>query len=167
MTVKVSPLVHIEIVVRDAEEAYRFLKKVFGAEKTQIEFANMLDGPANHVVHVELGGVILQFIEPRVSGTLWSEHLEKKGPGVHNLTFTVDNMAEAVDALEAEGAPVLLKFPLDWSRLQELLPAGVTVRPDTAPVHMIGSEEKIGFRLELGESPAAGNGGLLDIKGIK
>jgi catechol 2,3-dioxygenase-like lactoylglutathione lyase family enzyme len=65
MPVKVSPLVHIEIVVRDAEEAYQFLNRVFGAQKTQLEFASFLDNPDNHVVHVELGGVVLQFIEPR------------------------------------------------------------------------------------------------------
>ncbi len=164
MTARVSPLVHIEIVVRDAEEAYRFLNKVFGAEKTQLEFARMLDGPANHVVHVELGGVVLQFIEPRVEGTLWSEHLKKKGPGVHNLTFAVENMAETVKALENEGAPVLLQFPINWAELDKLTPSDVNFEADAPPVHMIGSEEKIGFRLELAEGPI--EGGLLasDIK---
>jgi len=113
MSVKVSPLVHIEIVVRDAEEAYRFLNKVFGAEKTQLGFANLLDSPVAHVVHVELGGAVLQFIEPKAEGNLWSDFLKEKGPGVHNLTFTVENMEEAVKALEAEGAPVLLQFPIN------------------------------------------------------
>ncbi len=164
MAVRVSPLVHIEIVVRDADEAYRFLNRVFGAEKTQIEFAEMLDGPVNHCVHVELGGVVLQFIEPRQEGTIFSEFLAKHGPGVHNLTFTVDSMAEAVSALEREGAPVLLSFPLDWSRMAKLLPEGVSLKPDPAPVHMIGTEEKVGFRLELGESPVGGASPLLDIK---
>lgn len=153
MTVKVSPLVHIEIVVRDAEEAYQFLNRVFGAEKTQIEFAKMLDGPGGHVVHVELGGVVLQFIEPRQEGTLWSNFLKEKGPGVHNLTFTVENMEEAVSALEKEGAPVLLKFPINWERLAEIISPDVTLGAEPPPVHMIGSEEKVGFRIELGENP--------------
>ena len=153
MPVKVSPLVHIEIVVRDAEEAYRFLNRVFGAEKTQLGFASMLDGPVNKVIHVELGGAVLQFIEPRMEGTLWSDFLKEKGPGVHNLTFLVDNMEEAVKALEAEGAPVLLTFPLNWAELAKLLPPDTTLKEDIPPVHMIGSEEKVGFRLELGENP--------------
>ncbi len=37
-------------------------------------------------------------------------------------------------------------------------------KPDPAPVHMIGTEEKVGFRLELGESPVGGASPLLDIK---
>jgi len=153
MVAKVSPLVHIEIVVRDAEEAYRFLSKVFGAEKIQLKFAKMLDGAVNHVIHVELGGVVLQFIEPRMEGTLWSEHLKEKGPGVHNLTFAVDKIAEAVKALENEGAPVLLQFPLNWGEVNKLLPSDVNFETSAPPVHMIGSEEKVGFRLELAEGP--------------
>jgi methylmalonyl-CoA/ethylmalonyl-CoA epimerase len=164
MPVKVSPLVHIEIVVRDAEEAYRFLNKVFGAEKAQIGFANFLDGPVNHVVHVELGGVILQFIEPRMEGTSWSEFLKEKGPGVHNLTFTVDNIEETVKALEKEGAPVLFSFPLDWSQVAKLLPPDTTIKPDMPPVYMVGAEEKVGFKFELAESPLGRDISLSEIK---
>ena len=153
MPVKLSPLVHIEIVVRDADEAYQFLNRVFGVQKTQLEFANFLDGPVAHVVHVELGGVVLQFIEPRVEGTLWSNFLKEKGSGVHNLTFIVEDIDEAVKALESEGVPVLLRFPLDWAQLAKFFPPGVTLRPDVPPVHMTGGEEKVGFRFELSESP--------------
>jgi catechol 2,3-dioxygenase-like lactoylglutathione lyase family enzyme len=154
MASKISPLVHIEIVVRDAEEAYRFLNRVFGADKTQVGFARFLDGPVNRVVHVELGGAVLQFIEPLMEGTLWSEFLKEKGPGVHNLTFVVPDMKKAVEALEKEGAPVLLTFPLNWAEFNKLLPPDIKFTMDTPPVHMVGSEEKVGFRLELGELAA-------------
>lgn len=153
MPVKISPLVHIEIVVRDAEEAYRFLNRLFGAQKTQLEFARFLSGPAADVVHVELGGVVLQFIQPKVEGNLWSDFLKQKGPGVHNLTFIVDNINEAVKAFEAEGIPVLLRFPLDWERMASFVPSAIRIRKDNPPVHMMGGEEKVGFRFELAESP--------------
>jgi len=166
MAVKISPLVHIEIVVRDAEEAYRFLKRVFGAEKTQLKFAGMLDGPGAHVVHVELGRTILQFIEPRQEGTLWWDFLKEKGPGVHNLTFTVENMEETVKALEKEGAEVLLKFPLDWSYMAEILPPGINIEENPQPVHMIEAMEKVGFRIELGEARPGEDGSLPDLKDI-
>ena len=152
MTVKVSPLVHIEIVVRDAEEAAAFLARVFGAQKTQEEFATFLSGPFAKVVHVELGGVVLQFVEPLIDQGLWAEFLRQKGPGVHNLTFLVDDLGEAVGALGREGAPVLLEMPFDWAGLF----GPENVRPDVPPVAMVGSEEMVGFRLELGESPIKG-----------
>lgn len=155
MAVSVSPLVHIEIVVRDAEEAAAFLSRVFGAEKTQEAFANFLSSPFARVVHVQLGNVVLQFIQPVVQQGLWADHLREKGPGVHNLTFLVDDLPEAVAALNREGAPVLLEMPFDWTALF----GAENVRADVPPVTMIGTEEKVGFRLELAESPVKGDGG--------
>ncbi|MBW2622523.1 MAG: VOC family protein [Deltaproteobacteria bacterium] len=150
MPVNISPLVHIEIVVRDAKRAYQFLHNVFGAEKVQEDFANFLDGPANRVIHVELGGVVLQFIQPLAEGTSWYEQLAAHGPGVHNLTFVVDDVEEAARLLEEEGVTDRFTFPLDWGQL--LGPENV--KPDPRPVYMINTMDKLGFRLELAESPA-------------
>jgi len=149
MPVDVSPLIHIEMTVRDAEAAYQFLHDVFGAEKVEEEFASFLDGPGARVIHVGLGDVVLQFIEPRVEEGSWYEQLKRSGPGVHNLTFVVDDIREAVKRLEAEGAPVLFSFPLDWAQLV----GPDNVKPDAQPVHMVGSMEQVGFHLELAESP--------------
>lgn len=160
MVVKVSPLVHIEIAVPDAEEAAAFLSRVFGARKTQEAFANFLSSPFAKVVHVELGNVVLQFIQPIVDQGLWAEFLREKGPGVHNLTFLVDDLPAAVSALDKEGARVLLEMPFDWSRLF----GPENVRPDVPPVTMIGSEEMVGFRLELAESPAKGARSLEELE---
>jgi catechol 2,3-dioxygenase-like lactoylglutathione lyase family enzyme len=156
MAVSVSPLVHIEIVVRNAEDAAAFLSRVFGAHKTQEAFANFLSSPFAKVVHVELGNVVLQFIEPIVQQGLWADHLREKGPGVHNLTFLVEDLPAAVEALDKEGARVLLEMPFDWSGLF----GPENVRPDVPPVTMIGSEEMVGFRLELAESPVKGERSL-------
>lgn len=140
-------------MVRDAEEAYHFLNRVFGVHKTQLEFAKFLSGPAGNVVHVELGGVVLQFIQPKVEGTLWANFLKEKGPGVHNLTFIVDNINDAVKVFEAEGVPVLLQFPLDWERMATFMSTTGAIKKDNPPVHMMGGEDKVGFRFELAESP--------------
>ena len=149
MVVKLSPLVHIEIAIPDAEKAYEFLNRIFGAEKTEIEFAKFLSsGGVANVVHVRLSNLILQFVEPLVKEGLWAEHLEKKGPGVNNLTFVVEDMKEAVAALEKEGAEVLLEMPFDWTKLY-----GKYARTDVAPVHMISGEDTVGFRFELAEMP--------------
>ncbi len=153
MPVNVSPLVHIEIVVRDADAAADFLEKVFGAERTEEDLVSLLNETALgllKVEHVQLGSIVLQFIEPLSEGNdVWAEHLRKKGPGVHNLTFQVDSVVETAKVLAEAGAPTLFTFPLDW---EKLFGAG-KVRDDAAPVYMVGSEETVGFRLELFESP--------------
>jgi catechol 2,3-dioxygenase-like lactoylglutathione lyase family enzyme len=153
MKIEVSPLVHIEIVVRNANAAVEFLERVFGAKRTEPELVNFLNKTAAgllKVEHVELGNVVLQFIEPMVDGgDAWAEHLRKKGPGVHNLTFMVSDINQAAATLAEAGAPTLFTMDLDWAKLwgPEL------VKENVPPVHMIGSEEIVGFRLELTENP--------------
>jgi catechol 2,3-dioxygenase-like lactoylglutathione lyase family enzyme len=153
MPVEVSPLVHIEIVVRDINAAVDFLEKVFGAKRTEPELVRFLNETAAgllKVEHVELGNVVLQFIEPMADGQdVWAEHLRKKGPGVHNLTFQVGDLNQAAAALAEAGAPTLFTMDLEWGRFME----PELVRENVPPVHMIGSEEIVGFRLELTENP--------------
>ena len=153
MPIEVSPLVHIEIVVRDANAAANFLEMVCGAKRTEIELVNFLIEAAAglmKVEHVEMGSVVLQFIEPMEDGQdAWSEHLRKKGPGVHNLTFQVSDLEQAAATLAEAGAPTLFTMDLDWKKLW----GSELVRENIPPVHMIGSEEIVGFRLELAENP--------------
>ncbi len=150
MTIKLSPLVHIEITVPNAEEAYQVLHKVFGAKRVQEPFEKFLDGEIVKVIHVGLGDVVLQFIEPVQEGTSWYEQLKTKGPGVHNLTFTVENIKETVKELEKEGGIVpLFSFDLEW---EKMIPSQY-LNPNAKTIYMMDSMEKFGFHLELAEVP--------------
>ena len=149
MTIQLSPLLHIEMAVRDAQAAYEFLHAALGAEKVQEEFAGFLSGPNAKVIHVGLGDVVLQFVEPLVQQGSWYEQIQTKGPGVHNLTYIVEDMKETVKVLAAEGVSPKFSFPLDWGRLV----GPDNVKPDAPPVYMMDTMDKIGFHLELAESP--------------
>jgi len=150
MVIEVSPLMHIEIVVPDAQKAYEFLKRVFGAKKVEKDLANYLSrSPAVKVVHVQLGNVILQFIEPLTEGTLWADHLKEKGPGVHNLNFHVKDVTEVAKTFKQEGLKTLFKLRVD--RTQFLNPEDL--RPNIPPVYMLEGEDIVGFRFELQEIP--------------
>jgi len=71
MPVDMSPLVHIETVIRDVNTAEDFLERVFGAKRTELEPVNILNEAAAgslKLKHVQPGNVVLQFIEPMVDG---------------------------------------------------------------------------------------------------
>jgi catechol 2,3-dioxygenase-like lactoylglutathione lyase family enzyme len=140
------------MAVRDAEAAYQFLHDVFGAEKVEEEFANFLDGPYARVIHVGLGDVVLQFIEPRIEEGSWYEQLRDKGPGVHNLTFVVEDLRSVEEAMRRKGIEPLFTFPLDWGQLV----GAENVRPGVPEVRMMNTMETLGFHLELGERPTDG-----------
>ena len=149
MTIQLSPLVHIGCVVPDAEKAYQFLNDAFGVEKVQEEFAGFLDGENARVIHVGMGDVVLQFIQPIVQEGSWYEQLRDKGPGVHNLTFVLDDMEEAVKTMESAGIVPKFFFPLDWGSWL----GAELVKPDPQPVYMMDTMGSLGFHLELAESP--------------
>ncbi|MFX1428244.1 MAG: VOC family protein, partial [Promethearchaeota archaeon] len=150
MTVTFLDLLHIEISVPDAERAYQILHNVFGAEKVQEEFAGFLDGDYNKVIHVGLGDVVLQFIEPLVEGSSWDMQLKTKGPGVHNLSFNVENAEDVANEMEKLGGiKPLFTFDLEW---ENMIPPQL-LKPGVKKVFMMDSMEKLGFHLEFGDSP--------------
>ena len=150
MTVNFLDLIHIEISVPDAEKAYQILHNVFGAEKVQEEFAGFLNGEYNKVIHVGLGDVVLQFIEPVAEGSSWDTQLKTKGSGVHNLTFGVESAEGTANEMERLGGiKPLFTFDLEW---EKMIPAQM-LKPGIKKVFMMDSMEKLGFHLEFGDSP--------------
>ena len=150
MTVKFLDLVHIEISVPDAEKAYQILHNVFGAEKVQEEFAGFLDGEYIKVIHVGLGDVVLQFIEPLVEGSSWDTQLKTKGAGVHNLTFGVENAEETAKEMEKLGdIKPLFTSVLEWGKV---IPSEF-LNPKAGKLFMMDSMEKLGFHLEFSDNP--------------
>jgi catechol 2,3-dioxygenase-like lactoylglutathione lyase family enzyme len=150
LVIDVSPLMHIEIVVPNADKAYEFLHKVFGAEKVEQNISKYLSRfPATKVIHVELGDVVLQFIEPLTDGTIWADFLKEKGPGVHNLNFHVKNVKEVAKVFKQEGLKTIFKLRLDWEEFIN----SEDLRPDIPPVYMLEAKDIVGFRFELQEIP--------------
>jgi len=151
MPVKLTPLIHIEIVVHDAEDTFKFLHNVFGAEKIEEGFAGLLDSPFMKIIHVGLGDVVLQLCQPMLEEGSHHEHLSEKGPGVHNLTYFVENIEETVKSLENEGVSTIFSFPLDVIEWDKILGVENT-RSDLPPCYIMSTMERIGFHLELAEA---------------
>ncbi|MHA2037516.1 MAG: VOC family protein [Promethearchaeota archaeon] len=146
----VSPMLHIELVVPDLERTYQFLHDVFGSERVEVEFAEFLDGDFNKVVHINLSNVVLQYIQPLQKVASWHEQLQKSGPGVHNITFLVNNIDKTVEIFENNGVSRQIFFPLEW----ENLVGKEDFNPNSRTVHIFNTMDILGFHLELFERPS-------------
>ena len=133
-----STMLHIELVTSDSEKTFEFLHRIFGTEKVEIGFAEMLNSDFMGIVHVNLANVVLQYCQPIVEQGTWYELLKKNGAYVHNLNFSVDNIAETVKKFQKEAVPQIFE--------QRLSPEGV-------PFYMMDTIEKLGFHLEDGQAP--------------
>jgi len=47
-------------------------------------------------------GVQLELIEPNQEPSVWRDHLDKYGEGIHHIAFQVDNADEVIDRLKKE-----------------------------------------------------------------
>jgi catechol 2,3-dioxygenase-like lactoylglutathione lyase family enzyme len=149
----VSPMLHIELVVPDIEKTYQFLHDVFGSEKVELKFAEFLDGEFSKVVHINLSNVVLQYIQPIAKVASWYEQLQKSGPGVHNITFLVNDIEKTVENFEKNGISQQISFPLEWENLVGKEDFNLKSRT----VHIFNTMDKIGFHLELFEKPSKTN----------
>jgi len=133
-----STMLHIELVTPDAEKTFAFLNKIFGSQKVEIDFANLLDSDFMGIVHVNLSNVVLQYCQPKAEEGTWYELLKKNGAYIHNLNFCVDEIAETVKKFQKEKVPQIFE-----ARLAE----------DSPPFYMMDTMDKLGFHLEDGQAP--------------
>ncbi len=66
------------VVVPNAEEAYRLLSSLFSAEKIQEKLSKFLGGETAKVIHVGIGDVVLQYIEPITKEGIWYNQIKCK-----------------------------------------------------------------------------------------
>lgn len=138
------------VIVPNAEEAYQLLHNLFDALKIQGDLANLQNGDFVKVIHVGVGDIVLQFIEPLAKEGIWYNHLQTKGPGIHHLSFNVENIKETIEIIEKEGEIVPLStIDLDW---EKIYPPD-DINPNAKILYIFDTMEKIGFHLALSERP--------------
>lgn len=111
---EICDYVHHEIVHPDPHAAAQFMIDVLGAESCE-------EGPScaceqlmgTECKHVLFGGTIFQFIKPIPSLPGWQETLDKRGPCIHNVAITVDDVKAVSQTLIEMGALDVGYFELD------------------------------------------------------
>ena len=111
-------LIHIGIVVRNMNKTIERLTALgIGPFKPRIlppdareEYRGKPFIPSQRVAIqiTQIGNVELELIQPISGESPHQEFLDKKGEGVQHLGFMVDNLAEQVKYLTAEGSSILL-----------------------------------------------------------
>ena len=59
----------------------------------------------------ELGGPRIELLEATSSESPIARFIEKRGPGIHHLTLTVPDLAEALRRLESDGVRLIDRQP--------------------------------------------------------
>jgi methylmalonyl-CoA/ethylmalonyl-CoA epimerase len=102
MSVLFTSVKHMAFASPDAQKAMMRLQHIFGEALA----GDVRDVPAAHyrVAKFTLGGLEIQFCEPLEGDFRFSGFLAKRGPGLHHICFTVDDIETVVTQASSMGA---------------------------------------------------------------
>jgi len=114
-----STVTQIGILVRDIEKAAQVyadllgvdkpeIRTTDGPEKSQARFKGKPTAARAKLAFFDIGPSLqLELIQPDDEGSTWREDLNRAGEGVHHIAFQIKGMKEKIQALGAEGLPLL------------------------------------------------------------
>jgi len=103
-----SGLDHVAILVADLDAAIRLYRDVYGLTLSEVE-----EVPTEKV-RVAIfghGAGRIELVSPSGPDSPMAKALERRGEGLHHICLEVPDIAEAMRALKAGGAPLLDEVP--------------------------------------------------------
>jgi methylmalonyl-CoA/ethylmalonyl-CoA epimerase len=104
---------HVGIAVPDLESAVQFYTEVLGMQVVHEE-TNTEQGVREVMLKAnnkESGGALLQLLTPLTAQSPIAQFLDKRGPGLQQLAFTVADVRIAARCIEERGIRVLYDEP--------------------------------------------------------
>ena len=100
----IKQISHLGIAVKNLEEAREFYRSVFGLESSEPIIGG--DGTIK-VSMVEVGGVLIELLQPAGNEGVMAKFLEKRGEGFHHICYEVEDINAEIASLKAAGIEVL------------------------------------------------------------
>ncbi len=106
----IGRLDHIGIAVESLAEARKFFEEILGA-RFMYEAANPQAG--YKLCELDLSGLTIELLEPLGDNSFLRKFIEKRGEGMHHLTFNVPDAKAKAAELKAAGVRVVDET--EWS----------------------------------------------------
>jgi methylmalonyl-CoA epimerase len=104
---------HVGIATADLEAAVEHYRKLLGAEPVHRE---RVESQGVEEVLFAVGESTIQLLGALGPDTPVGRFLKTRGPGVHHVAYRVDDVAEALGRLRAEGVRLIDETPRPGSR---------------------------------------------------
>jgi methylmalonyl-CoA/ethylmalonyl-CoA epimerase len=101
---------HVGIAVSDLDEAIAFYRDVFGMVVVHEE-VNADQGVREVMLAVGDGETQIQLLAPLSETSIIAKFLDRKGPGIQQLAYTVDDIESTSDALRSRGLRLIYDEP--------------------------------------------------------
>ncbi|HZD17379.1 MAG TPA: methylmalonyl-CoA epimerase [Actinomycetota bacterium] len=104
---------HVGIAVEDLDAAVDHYRRTFGLEPIHRE---VVRSQGVEEVLFEIGGSYVQLLGALAPDTAVGRFLERRGSGLHHIGYRVDDVADALERLRAEGVRLIDEEPRPGSR---------------------------------------------------
>lgn len=99
-------IAHIGIAVRDLAQMLPFYRDVLGLPETLLD-----DADGARIAGLEAGDSLVELLEPEHPDTPIGRFVEKRGPGIHHVCFSVDDLDAALSRCRAAGVRLIDERP--------------------------------------------------------
>lgn len=97
---------HIGIAVEDLENARELYQRIFAKESSEPEWFGEI-----HFSFIPFGNIEIELLESTTPAGVMRKFIEKKGEGVHHISFEVDDIEAELAALKARGVQLINEKP--------------------------------------------------------
>jgi methylmalonyl-CoA/ethylmalonyl-CoA epimerase len=99
---------HIGIAVKDLDQAIKLYKDVFGIEPSLVYESAYTKAK---IAFIPMGETRIELIQPSNPESVVGKFLEKKGEGIHHISFKVKDVDQSLGELEKKGIQLIDKKP--------------------------------------------------------
>jgi len=99
---------HIGIAVRCIEERLKLWRDILGL---RVEMIEEVPQQKVRVVMLDVGGVRVELLEPMADDSPIAKFIEKRGEGLHHLSFEVDDIEQEIKELKGKNLRMIDEVP--------------------------------------------------------
>jgi methylmalonyl-CoA/ethylmalonyl-CoA epimerase len=97
---------HIGIAVKDLDQAIKLYKDVFGIEPSLVYESAYTKAK---IAFIPMGETRIELIQPFNPESVVGKFLEKKGEGIHHISFKVKDVDQSLMEIESKGVQLIDK----------------------------------------------------------
>jgi len=99
-------IAHVGIAVQSIEALIPFYRDVLGMGSAPLD-----DSDGARIAGLVAGDALVELLEPQDPGTPIAKFLEKRGPGIHHICFTVDDLDATLARCRQAGVKLIDESP--------------------------------------------------------
>jgi methylmalonyl-CoA/ethylmalonyl-CoA epimerase len=99
-------IAHVGIAATSIDALIPFYRDVLGLPETPLD-----DSDGAHIAGLAAGDSLIELLEPNDAGSPIAKYLAKRGPGIHHICFTVDDLDATLARCRRAGITLIDETP--------------------------------------------------------